>query len=716
MNSQEKSKDDLLRELQELQKKYNTLKESHIGNILEIESSNVELKKSQLLLNETGKMAKVGGWEFNIKTQELQWTNEVYNIHELDLSFTPTIEKAINFYSPESKSIIEKAVQRAIDYGEPFDLELEIITDKKNRLFIHALGKANITANKVTSISGTFQDITEWKKIEKSLKESEEKYRDMVNNTLVGVYISKLNGEILFVNDYIVKALDYGSTGKLLSLNSVTVYKDQKQREILIQQLKENFCVIGFEFIALTNHMQEKIFLLNARLKNDIIEGTLIDITERKQITDKLAKSEKEFKVLFECAHDGIFILEKDGRYTDANSAALKMTGYTKEELYKLSFKDLSVPGENEMPLNIDDLKTKNSIIRKRTIRAKDGKLIPVETSITLLPDGKLLGITRNITEQKLVEKALKESYDLLSNLTAQVPGVVYQYRLFPDGRSCFPYSSPGINDIYEHSPDDVREDATPVFKRIHPDDYDYIVKSIKESARTLQPYHSEFRVVLPRQGLRWRLCDAQPERLTDGSTLWHGIISDITERKQAEELLNRTNEKVKLILDVAGEGILGIDINGYITFANPMALKLLGYEAEELTGKHSHSLFHHSHPDRSPFPMEECPNYLTIKDGKYYKGEDYYWKKDGTSFYVEYSSAPVKENGIITGTVITFIDITERKEVEEAIKAKSNELERFNNLMVNREIKMIDLKKEINELMIKSGKQEKYKIKDQVN
>ncbi len=140
------------------------------------------------------------------------------------------------------------------------------------------------------------------------------------------------------------------------------------------------------------------------------------------------------------------------------------------------------------------------------------------------------------IHQRKQAEKELQESHDLLAHLARLVPGVVYQYRLYPDGRSAFPYASPGMYNIYEVTPEEVREDATPVFGRLHPDDFDNVASSIQESARTLATFYCEFRVNLPRQGLRWRWSQAQPERMPDGGTLWHGIISDITERKQAEE------------------------------------------------------------------------------------------------------------------------------------------------------------------------------------
>lgn len=138
-----------------------------------------------------------------------------------------------------------------------------------------------------------------------------------------------------------------------------------------------------------------------------------------------------------------------------------------------------------------------------------------------------------------------KKTEEMLAKLTDQVPGVVYQYRLCQDGRSCFPYSSSGMEMIYEVTPDEVREDATPVFGRLHPDDLKSTSEAIFASARDLSIFHWEFRVVLPKQGLRWRLCDARPERTHDGGTLWYGIITDITDRKLAEEKTLKLNQEL---------------------------------------------------------------------------------------------------------------------------------------------------------------------------
>lgn len=121
------------------------------------------LKMSKELLSETERVGKVGGWSFNIDTMAQIWTDEVYLIHEIEISPNPCIDKGINYYTKESRKIIEKAVQRAIEFGEEFDLELEIITAKGNTRAVHTIGKADL---KNRRIYGFFQDITERKQAE----------------------------------------------------------------------------------------------------------------------------------------------------------------------------------------------------------------------------------------------------------------------------------------------------------------------------------------------------------------------------------------------------------------------------------------------------------------------------------------------------------------------------------------------------------------------
>ncbi len=143
---------------------------------------------------------------------------------------------------------------------------------------------------------------------------------------------------------------------------------------------------------------------------------------------------------------------------------------------------------------------------------------------------------------------------------------------------------------------------------------------------------------------------------------------------------LAESEERTRLILQSVGEGIYGLDRDGRTTFVNPVAVEMLGYEPEEILGRFMHDLVHHSKADGSPYPVEECPTTRTFVEGEAVSvSEDVLWTKDGTSIPVEYTSTPVRKGEALVGAVVSFRDITERKEVErlknEFVSTVSHEL-----------------------------------------
>ena len=142
--------------------------------------------------------------------------------------------------------------------------------------------------------------------------------------------------------------------------------------------------------------------------------------------------------------------------------------------------------------------------------------------------------IAQDITERKAAEDELEETLEMIDNLARLVPGVIYQYRLNPDGSSAFPLLQPWYE---QHLRGFLRRRSGKTLHRYSAGSTRMITimfsSAIQESARSLNEFFCEFRVILPRQGLRWRWSQAHPERTKDGGTLWHGIILDVTERKK---------------------------------------------------------------------------------------------------------------------------------------------------------------------------------------
>lgn len=149
-------------------------------------------------------------------------------------------------------------------------------------------------------------------------------------------------------------------------------------------------------------------------------------------------------------------------------------------------------------------------------------------------------------------------------------------------------------------------------------------------------------------------------ERTFELQRIVGALNREIGERTQAEEELKRLEKQQSLILDSAGEGILGVDSDGLVIFMNTAAEVMLGWKKEELHGKCHHEYIHHSHWDGNAHPVEDCPIYMAYRDGQiHYKTGDIFWGKNGNSFPVEYVSTPIRDRGLLTGAVVVFRDMT---------------------------------------------------------
>jgi two-component system, sensor histidine kinase and response regulator len=160
-------------------------------------------------------------------------------------------------------------------------------------------------------------------------------------------------------------------------------------------------------------------------------------------------------------------------------------------------------------------------------------------------------------------------------------------------------------------------------------------------------------------------------------------VAERTSDLEKNQKRLEQAEERSRLLLESAAEGIFGVGQDGLVTFINPAGLTMLGFEAEEVIGRQIHPLVHHSRSDGTAYPVEECPMHQTLTQGTAARIDDeILWRKDGTYFPVEYSSVPIDKNGTITGSVVVFSDITERKKAEEARKDSEQRLAQIINFL----------------------------------
>src|SRR6202008_4401248 len=176
----------------------------------------------------------------------------------------------------------------------------------------------------------------------------------------------------------------------------------------------------------------------------------------------------------------------------------------------------------------------------------------------------------------------------------------------------------------------------------------------------------------------RWARWEVRPWKAADGTV--GGILiltEDITRRKQMEEALRESEDKLRLLLDSTAEAIYGVDLEHRCTFCNPACLRTLGYERlDQVLGKNTHDLLHHSRADGTVFPVDECRVHRVTQIGEGAHAEDeVFWRANGTSFPVEYWSYPQRRGQELVGAVVAFVDITERRLAEAALANVSRKL-----------------------------------------
>lgn len=276
---------------------------------------------------------------------------------------------------------------------------------------------------------------------------------------------------------------------------------------------------------------------------NKLIFCICRDVTERNQILNEL----EQHRIVVENSNTVLFRWRAEpGWPMDLVSNNVRQFGYEPDDLLSGAVDFASMVYPDDLDRVAAEVQHYNesgakSFEQEYRIVCTDGRVrwIYDRTTVERNDDGRahhFQGIVIDITERKEAEERLRRSEERLHRIASQVPGVLYQFRTTPEGERSFPYLSEGIVELAGISHDDLSRDTSLIFSLILPEDIETVEAVIAESALTMQPVNTQFRIRHPGGSIRWIEARSIPQREADGSILWHGIFLNITRRKQAED------------------------------------------------------------------------------------------------------------------------------------------------------------------------------------
>jgi len=559
--------------------------------------------------------------------------------------------------------------------------EFEIITKEgnKRRVIENVIGVFN-EHDELEQFYGYMYDITEIRKAQEALEESEEKYREIFENSALGIFRSTPEGKYEEVNQAFANILGFDSPKKMLSeVNDISkLYKNPRDRE----KIKEAFIRIGFvkDYEVLSNHSKNDIVWISINASAQLgsngkvyYEGTIQDITEKKIALEKLKESENKYRVLAESAKHIILTHDLDGKIIYANKFAIDFMNLTKEQIIgenvtkfirsqddmdslKLRQNDFLTGKKN---VHHYELNIKLATGEDRILEAYGNPIIRNEEITSVMV------VAYDITDRKQTEAELKESEEKLRNITNSVPGIIYQFVASKDGTLSFPYVSSRAKELLGFELDQFK-DINFIFSIIHPEDYDFVMESVKRVTKEPLNWSLEFRVLTINDEVVWIKGQSTASVNEDGNIVHNGVFLDITEKKLAEQLLNESREEIDRILDNSMDGILLTAPDGSIYSANSAACDMFGRTEEEICRVGRDGVVDLEDPRLKEF-LE------TRKKKDKARAEVNLLKKDGSKFPAEVSSALFKDtDGNIRSSMIVR-DVTERKLAEEELR-KSKE------------------------------------------
>ncbi|MBF2087304.1 MAG: PAS domain S-box protein, partial [Synechococcales cyanobacterium K44_A2020_017] len=560
-------------------------------------------KKTAAAFNEAQHIAHVGSWEFDLTTQVVTWSEELYRIYEADpQSPVPRPDLTIQHIHPDDRDRFQQRVFEAAIALQPFDADLRIITQTGKVRYIHTKGQPIYNqAGEVVRLSGIVADITDRKLVELALQESEERFQEVANTIPQMFFVRTLNPDRY---TYISPAYEkiWGRSRQALQDNP-----DDWQEAIHPDDRKQVTTSLNEQWQGQPTHREYRIVRPDGAIRwiSAVISlirdqtgqplrviGLADDITDRKQAELALQASEARLQLITDSIPGCISYTDASQRYQFVNHTYEAWFGCRKEEILGRTVEEvIGTEAYRQVRQHIEQVLTGTTVTYEANLPYQGGQGRYI--SAVLVPDRDCEGQVRgyyalitDISDRKQAEAALQESETRFQTLVANTPGMIYRYLPQADTPGQFTYASSGASELFEVSPEQIIQDANTIWSLIHPDDLPALNASVAQAVQHSGPWSWEGRLVTPSGRLKWIQGKSRPCQTPEG-LVWDGLLTDISDRKQAELALQESEAHYLSILQDQTELIKRFRADGTLTFVNDALCRYYGLSREEILNHH---------------------------------------------------------------------------------------------------------------------------------
>ncbi len=512
-----------------------------------------------------------------------------------------------------------------------------------------------------------------------ALNDNQHKFQTLFENLPDGVMIVNQDGEIVVANSELLRMTDftmdslYGQHFDLLLPDCHSLIENWKRGKVL---QNENVNVVdnhGLEQsaeLSVSQYQQEN---------REYYVFVLRDNSDRCIRDELVHNSEEKLRTIIENASNIICSMSLKYEFTFLSPAWSEILGYSISDALGQTLLDF-VDEDREMLE--ESIKTCSSDLFPRVefrVKCKDGTLRWLSSSGKLVRDSQGIGlfyvvVLADITDRKVAMQALSDSEESLRE--AQKIGQIGNWSYNFDTDEI--HWSEQVYIIFGKDKESFSPDIVNLLDAVHPEDRQLVESSYNNIKVDGEKQSYDFRVVLSNGKIHWIHAEVVADIPNDKtSKRLRGTFQDVTEIKLSEQQIKSAENRVRMILESAVEGIFGLDIQGRATFVNSSAAEMLGYLPDEIVGESIHSLIHHTREDGEPYNLLDCPFNKAIASGESQKNKrEVLWRKDGRYFPIEYSVMPIRSEKVMLGAVVTFRDISESIKADEERRLLQTQLQ----------------------------------------